>query len=176
MFDTMTFTKIVGAFCGAFLVFLLAKWASETVYAMGSGHGTDDGEVQVAYLIDTGDSGNTAEEVDEGPSFEVLLAAADVGKGQKVFAKCKACHKIEDGANSTGPYLHGIVGRNVDSVTDFAYSGALSAVADIWSPANLNALLESPKKFAPGTSMAFAGLRKPEDRANLIAYLATLGN
>ncbi|MCY4292821.1 MAG: cytochrome c family protein [Roseovarius sp.] len=176
MFDTMTLTKIVGAFCGALLVFMLAKYASENVYAMESGHGSDDGEVHVAYLIDTGDSGNAVEEADEGPSFEVLLAEADVGKGQRVFGKCKACHKLEAGANSTGPYLLGIVGRNVDGVADFAYSGALGAVADVWSPVNLDSFLESPKKFAPGTSMAFAGLRKPEDRANLIAYLDSLGN
>ena len=173
MFDTMTMTKIVGSLCGALLVFLLGKWVAETMYAMGGGHGHGD-EHHAAYVIDTGGDDHGAEEEEEGPDFAALLAEADLDKGKKVFGKCKACHKIEDGANSTGPFLYGVVDRNVGAAAGFGYSGSLVAVADVWSADNLNAFLENPKKFAPGTSMAFSGLKKPKDRANVIAYLDSL--
>ncbi len=170
MFDTMTLTKIVGSVCGALLVFLLGKWAAESLYSTGGGHG--DGHSQ-AYVIETGADESTGES-DSGPSMFELMAAADVGKGEKVFGKCKACHKLEDGANSTGPYLYGVVGRPVDSAEGYSYSGALEKAAEVWTPETLSAFLENPKGYAPGTTMGFSGLKKPEDRANLIAYLDQL--
>lgn len=171
MFDTMTLTKIVGAFCGALLVLMLGKWVSESVYAMGGGHGDDHGQ---AYVIETGgdDAGGADEE--ETVDFATLLAEADAGKGAKVFGKCKACHKLEQGENSTGPYLYGVVGRAVGAADGFSYSGAMQAVAQTWNAEELNGFLENPKGYAPGTKMAFSGLKKPEDRANLIAYLDSL--
>ena len=102
-----------------------------------------------------------------------LLAAADAAAGEKVFAKCKACHKL-DGGNGTGPHLDGVVNRAKASVEGFSYSDALTGMAgDSWTPENLYAFLENPKGYAPGTKMSFAGLPKSEDRANVIAYLAT---
>ncbi len=92
----------------------------------------------------------------------------------KFFGKCKACHKLEDGANGTGPHLWAVVDRVVGSVDGYGYSGALVAVAETWSPENLDGFLENPKKYAAGTKMGFSGLKKPVDRANLIAYLATV--
>lgn len=168
MFDTMTLTKIVGGLCGALLVYLMGNWVAESMYSMGGGHGDDH---HAAYVIDTGedDHGGAAEE--EGPDFAAMYAMADLGKGEKVFGKCKACHKLDDGANSTGPFLHGVVGRDVGAADGFGYSGALKAVAQNWTPETLNAFLESPKGYAPGTSMAFSGLKKPADRVNLIAFL-----
>lgn len=168
MFDTMTFTKILGGFCGALLVFLLGGWAAESLYHTGGGHG--DGHEQ-AYVIDTGEDEGGEEAVEEGPSFAELYASADAGNGERVFNKCKACHKIEDGANGTGPHLHGVVGRAVDSVDGFGYSGALEQVAEVWTPEELFHFLENPGGFAPGTAMSFAGLKKEEDRVNVIAYL-----
>jgi len=113
MFDTMTMTKIVGGFCGMFLVFLLGNWAAETLYHTGGeGHG---GEHHQAYTIDTGTpeaSTNNATDT-QGPDFATIFASADAAKGKKVFKACKACHKTEDGKNSTGPYLYGVVGRPV---------------------------------------------------------------
>jgi cytochrome c len=171
MFDTMTMTKVGGALCGSLLVFLLGNWAAETLYHVGSdGHGD---HAQQAYVIDTGAEEETASEA-EGPDFAELLAAADVGKGEKVFGKCKACHKIEAGANATGPTLHAIVGRAVGAEPGYSFSGNLAAVAETWTAENLNAFLENPKGFAPGTAMSFSGLKKEKDRANLIAYLDTL--
>lgn len=173
MFDTMTMTKIIGGFCGAFLIFLLGKWVAEELYHVGpSGHG-GYGEVTQGYVIDTGEDTASAE-VEEGPDFLEVFASADAGKGERVFNKCKACHKL-DGTNGVGPYLNGVVGRTADAVDGFGYSGALSAVVADWSPEALNGFLESPRSYATGTSMGFNGLPKIEDRANVIAYLQSLG-
>ncbi len=172
--DTMTVTKLTGAFCGSLLVLLLGKFAADLIYH-GSGGGYGEEKVQ-GYVIDTGTEDGAEVVEEEGPTFAELFAAADAGKGEKVFNKCKACHKLDDGANGTGPYLYGVVDRAVGSADGFGYSGNLVAVAETWTPENLDAFLESPSGYAPGTTMAFAGLKKGEDRANLIAYLATIGN
>ena len=172
MFDTMTSTKVIGALCGTFLIFLLVNWAAETLYHVGpEGHGDD---ARNAYVIET-DEGEGEEVAEEVVDFAAVLASADVDKGAKVFGKCKACHKLEDGANSTGPHLFGVVGRDVASVAGFGYSGVLGDIAGDWTPEILNAFLESPKGFAAGTKMTFSGLKKIGDRANLIAYLGTIG-
>ena len=171
MFDTMTLTKIVGSLCGALLVFLLGKWAAETLYHPGGGHGDHSAQ---AYVIEVEGGETETAEADEGPTFEELLASADVGKGAKVWGKCRACHKLEDGANGTGPHLYGVVDRAVGAVDGFGYSGSLVAVADTWSAENLDGFLENPKGWAPGTKMAFSGLKKATDRANLIAYLDSI--
>lgn len=171
MFDTMTFTKIIGGFCGALLIFMLGGWAAEVLYHTGGGHG-DDHAAQ-GYVIEV--EGDEPAEAEVEVAFADVLAAADAGKGEKVFGKCKACHKLDDGANSTGPYLYGVVGRPVGAVDGFGYSGKLSEAADVWSPEHLNEFLANPKKYAPGTTMSFSGLKKIDDRANLIAYLSTIG-
>ena len=164
MLDTMTFTKIAGGLCGALLVLLLGKWAAEELYHVG-GHGKGE----AAYVIEVEETETAAAE--EEVPFEELLAAADIGKGKRVFNKCSACHKLETGKNGAGPYLYGLVGRDIATAEGFGYSGALASQGDMWSVENLNAFLENPKGWAPGTSMSFAGLKKPEDRANVIAYI-----
>lgn len=172
MFDTMTITKAGGALCGSLLIFLFAKWAGESLYHVAAGgHGE---EVAQAYVIDTG-AGDAAEEVVEaGPSFEEVFAAADAAAGEKVFGKCKACHKL-DGANGTGPHLDGVVGRGVGAVEGFGYSSGMAGLGGDWSPEILNAFLEDPKGYVPGTKMSFAGLPKVKDRADVIAYLSSFG-
>lgn len=170
MFDTMTMTKIVGAFCGTLLVFLLGNFAAEKLYDTAS-HG--DGHEQ-GYVIATAEDHSEDKAEEEEVDFGAVMAAADAAKGEKVFGKCKSCHKLEAGANGTGPTLFGVVGSKVDSVDGYAYSGALSAVADVWTPEHLNGFLTKPKDYAPGTKMGFAGIKKIEDRANLIAYLQTV--
>ena len=173
MFDTMTMTKVLGAVCGSLLVFLLGNWAAEALYHTGPEEGGE--EVAQAYSIDTGAAeGETEAGAEAGPPFEEVLAAADVGAGEKVFSKCKSCHKV-DGGDGTGPHLNGVVDRPKASIAGFAYSDALLAMAsDAWTPDNLNGCLTNPKVYAPGTKMGFAGLGKVEDRANVIAYLASL--
>ncbi len=174
MFDTMTFTKILGGLCGALLVFLLGNWAAETLYSTEGGHGDDHSQ---AYVIDTGSDDQVEEVAEAEPTIEEMMVSADADKGKKVFSKCKACHKAEDGENSVGPHLYGVVGRAVGSVDGYgSYSGALNAAADVWNVEALNGFLASPKQYAPGTTMGFNGLSKPQDRANLIAYLDSLDN
>ena len=174
MFDTMTLTKTVGAVCGSLLVFLLAGWAAGSLYSTGGGgHGDEHHQ---AYVIDTGEGDGEAEEAVEEVDFATLLAAADPASGEKLFKKCQACHKLEDGANGTGPTLYQVVNRPVQAVDSFGgYSGALIEAADVWTPENLNGFLENPKNFAPGNKMSFAGFKKPEERADIIAFLENQG-
>jgi len=169
MFDTMTVTKAAAGLFGTFLALLLAKWAAEVLYH-GGGHGGE-----AAYVIETDSAGESAD--GEEVVFEDMLAAADVDKGARVFRKCTACHKLEDGANGTGPYLYGIVDRPVASASGFTgYSAAMQAHGGNWTPEALDAFLERPSGYISGTSMSFAGLKKPQERADLIAYLQTIGN
>ena len=169
MFDTMTMTKIAAAFCGSLLVFLLTLWLAETLYHVGhDGHGDHH---EAAYVIE--DDTEVVEQVVEEVDFEVILASANPDKGAKVFSKCKACHKMTDGANGTGPHLYKVVGRDIGSISEYGYSGTLMEMAGVWDANALNGFLKNPKKYAPGTKMGFAGLQKESDRANLISYLAT---
>lgn len=177
MFDTMTMTKVVGAVCGSLLVFMLAGWAADGLYTVGhGGHGGGHGEgeeLAQAYTIDTGAEEAPAEGEEAAPvDVAALVAAADPAAGEAVFKKCGACHKM-DGTDGVGPHLNGVVGRNHAAVAGYTYSDAMAALsAEPWSPEALYAFLENPKKAMPGTKMAFAGLTKSEERANVIAYLA----
>jgi cytochrome c len=170
MFDTMTLTKAGGAVFGSFLIFLLGGWLSETLYHVGASGGHGEGEITQAYSVEVAAAEEAAAE--EGPDFATVYAAADAAAGEAVFKKCAACHKV-DGTDGTGPHLNGVVERAKASVGGFGYSEALVGMAsETWTPENLNAFLTSPKAYAPGTKMAFNGLPKVEDRANLIAWLA----
>ena len=115
---------------------------------------------------------------DSGPGLNTLLASADVAAGEKVFAKCAACHTVnQGGANGNGPNLWGTVGAAIaQGKGGFAFSDALKSKGGQWSFDNLDAWLKSPREFAPGTKMTFAGLGNPVDRANLIAWLNTQGS
>ncbi|KPU84663.1 cytochrome C [Marinosulfonomonas sp. PRT-SC04] len=172
MFDTMTLTKIVGGFGSALLIFLLGSWAADELYATGGG---GHGETEMA-AGETATDGHAEEAgVETGPSFEELLASADVAAGAKVFKKCKACHKLEAGANATGPSLFGIVGRDVATGAGFTYSDAMVGLGGAWTAERINEFLIKPKVMVPGTKMSFSGLKKEGQRADLIAYLATIG-
>jgi cytochrome c len=101
-------------------------------------------------------------------------AEGDAAKGEKVFVKCKACHEVEQGVNKVGPTLKGLIGRKFAAVPDYKYSEAMLAKAGeglVWDEATLAAYLPDPKKFVPKTKMTFNGLKKPEEIADLIAYL-----
>ncbi len=165
--NTMEITKFVGAICGSQLIFLLIQLAAHAIF--------DTHSDVVAFSVEAPESGAAegeapAEAVDVG----ALVAAADVGKGETVFKKCAACHKL-DGANAVGPHLDGVVGRPVASVEGFSYSDAMQAHGGNWTPEEIFLFLANPKKDIPGTKMSFAGLPKPEDRANVIAYLEQHG-
>tara|TARA_R110000868_G_scaffold192504_16_gene437003 strand:+ start:4018 stop:4638 length:621 start_codon:yes stop_codon:yes gene_type:complete len=112
-----------------------------------------------------------------GPSLNTLLASADVAAGEKVFAKCAACHTVnQGGANGIGPNLWATVGKAHGHVAGFAYSEALKSVPGNWTFEAMDKWLKSPREYAPGTKMTFAGLGNPADRANLIAWLNTQGS
>ena len=105
------------------------------------------------------------------------MAEGDVAKGEKVYKRCKACHKVEDGKNGVGPHMFGIVGRDVASVDGYSYSSAMTEYGsgdEVWDVARLTAYLTKPKDEVPGTKMAFAGLKKEQQIVDLIAYLETL--
>jgi cytochrome c len=130
--------------------------------------------------------GYTVEGVEEesaGPAvaekpIAFYLASADAAKGADVFKKCGACHNAEKGGpNALGPNLWGVLGEGIgQGAGGFAFSDALKGKGGTWDWDKLNEWLTSPKKFAPGTKMTFAGLSKPEDRANVIAYLNKQSN
>lgn len=104
---------------------------------------------------------------------EAAPAATAEAAGEKSFAKCAACHKVEkDAPNGVGPNLHGIVGKAVASAEGFAYSPAMKAKGGNWDEASLDAYLENPRKAVPGNKMAFAGISDAEERKALIEYLA----
>lgn len=114
----------------------------------------------------------------------VALLAIDVGAavaqdadaGKKVFARCRACHDVEQAKNKVGPHLVGIVGRTAGSLPDYAYSEPMKAAGAgglVWDDENIAKYMTDVKGMIPGNKMAFAGLKKPEDIANLIAYLKT---
>jgi cytochrome c len=111
----------------------------------------------------------------QGAGIDGLMAQADPTAGEAAARKCVACHSFEAGGpNKIGPVLHNVVGRDVASVEGFSYSGALQEKEGVWDYQALDAFLSNPREWAPGTKMAFAGVKKDEERADLIAYLRTV--
>ncbi|RYE03431.1 MAG: cytochrome c family protein [Sphingomonadales bacterium] len=105
------------------------------------------------------------------------LAAADAAKGEASFKKCMACHTIaQGGANGIGPNLYGVVGKPHGHLAGFAFSDALKGVPGNWTFEALDAWLTSPRKYAPGTKMTFAGIPDGQERANLIVYMNAQGS
>jgi len=184
MFNTNNLMKFGASAIAALLMLLLANWAASSIYQVAgdAGHGEqgeeDHGPTRgfvIATAEEEHEAGGEEEEVVE-VSFEEVYAAADAAKGEKEFKACKACHKLEDGANSTGPHLFGAVDRARAEVADFKYSDALLALqGSSWTPDELQLYIQNPKDYAPGNKMTYKGMKDIEDRANLIAYLATIG-
>jgi cytochrome c len=121
----------------------------------------------IAGVAQEGEGGAAAEQ-----PIEVYLAKADPAKGQQVFNKCMACHNADQGgANQMGPNLWDVIGEPIGQGKGFAFSPALSSKGGTWNWDNLSQWLTSPRAFAPGTKMTFAGLGNPQDRADVIAFL-----
>ncbi len=114
-----------------------------------------------------------AVEAAAGAAFADLTG--DAAAGEKVFALCRSCHVLEEGVNRVGPSLHNIVGRVSGSVEGFNYTEANANSGITWTPEELFTYLEDPQGVIPGTRMAFPGVKDPQDRADLIAYLQTNG-
>jgi cytochrome c len=119
-------------------------------------------------VVQEGEGGAEAEK-----PIAFYLATADAAAGEQVFKKCTACHNADKGgANALGPNLYGVMGEGIGKGhAGYAFSPALSGVGGTWTWDTMSAWLASPKKFAPGTKMTFAGLSNPQDRANVIAFL-----
>jgi cytochrome c len=169
MLDTMTITKAFGSLCGALLILLLGGWAAEGLYHVGTPEDQARGYVIIDESAEGGDE--PAEEVVE-IAFADVYAAADAGAGERLWRQCQACHAL-NGSDGVGPHLNGVVGRAKHSVDGFNYSDALLGLEGDWTPENLSGFLENPRGYAPGTAMSYNGMSDVEDRANLIAYLAT---
>ena len=115
-------------------------------------------------------------EAAEAP-IAALLQTADAGAGEASFRKCAACHTAnQGGANGLGPNLFGVMGRAVAGTPGFNFSEALRGKGGTWTFEAMNEWLRSPRQYAPGTKMTFAGLSNPEERANLIAWLNAQGS
>jgi len=121
----------------------------------------------IAGVVEEGAGGAAAEQ-----PIAVYLASADPAKGEQVFKKCAACHNADKGgANQIGPNLWGVLGEPIGQGRGFAFTDALAKKGGNWDWDTLSQWLKSPKAFAPGTKMTFAGLGDPQDRANVIAFL-----
>ena len=127
----------------------------------------------IAGVVEEGAGGGGEAE----PPIEALLQTADAAAGEAVFRRCQACHTdTQGGANGLGPNLWGVVGANIAHRPDYAYSDVIGSHGGQWTWENLNQWLRSPRTFAPGTKMTFAGLSNPQDRANIILYLNQQGS
>ncbi len=172
--DSFEFNKIAGAVLGtALVVFGLHSLAGMVYHA--------EKPEKPGYAIEVAEAGAASGEQAGGEqpaavSLGTLLASADAAKGQAVAKNCAGCHDFtEGGPNKVGPNLYGIVGRKHAVHEGFSYSEAMAALKDKdWTYEALNEFILNPKGAIKGTKMAYGGLKKDADRANLLAYLATL--
>lgn len=161
----------------AMMVGKLSGWlyAPDTGDAHG-GHG-EHAEVKRGYQVEVdGDTHVAAAPVEEEEPIDLaaLMALANSDAGAVLAKKCVACHNFDAGSgHKVGPNLWNVVNAPIAGKADFNYSNALSEKGGNWNYENLYAFLNKPKKFAKGTKMAFVGIKKPEDLANMIAYLRT---
>jgi cytochrome c len=172
--DSFELNKIAGAILGTLILVMGLGFVAELIYAPPHVEAKAvDIEVPDEDLAGTGGEPGGEPAV----PFAVLFAEASVEKGASVAKKCAACHNFEAGApNKVGPNLHGVIGRRVAAVEGFSYSDAMRSFGEgkTWSYEELFVYLEAPKRTVPGTTMAFAGLRKPGERADAIAYLRSV--
>lgn len=126
----------------------------------------------IAGVVEEGEGGAAAEQ-----PIGVYLASADLAKGEQSFKKCAACHNAAPGgAHALGPNVHAIMGAPIAGKPGYAYSEALKGKGGTWTWEAMSEWLKSPKSFAPGTKMTFAGLGDPQERANLLAWLNSQGS
>lgn len=175
MNDPLFVNKVVSALLAAALLFFGLPQIAKAVLGGGAHHGAH-GELKLAYPIDyKAEQGGKSEAA--AVDLATLLANANPDAGKRRSAICASCHSFEKGgANQQGPGLWNVVGAPVGSHAGFGYSGALKGLGGQWTFERLDEFLKSPQKYAPGTAMSFAGIAKPEQRAELIAYLRTLSD
>jgi cytochrome c len=130
--------------------------------------------VGTAPAVETAPAAAPAPAAATQPATATLASlTGDVANGEKVFGQCKTCHVAEKGVNRIGPSLWSVVGRPAGSIASYTYSAANKNSGITWTAEKLFSYLEAPQKTVPGTKMTFAGLKKPQDRADVIAWLKT---
>jgi cytochrome c len=169
MMDSFELNKIMGAILGTLLITLALNIVAGGIFTP---HKPAKPGFEIAVTeAPSAAAGPAAPEV----PIEQLLASASAEKGAAVSKKCLACHEFKKGGpNKVGPDLYGVVGRERGSHEGFAYSTGMKAKPGKWTFEDLNHFLTSPRQFIPGTAMAFAGISKATDRADLLVYLNTL--
>lgn len=169
----LTFNKIAAAGLGA--AFLIAGLTQVTGGVFAS-----EKPAKPGYIVEVAEeAAGGAAVADTPPDWGTVLPTADVAAGEATFAKCKSCHVADaSNANGTGPGLHGVVGRKPGSHPGFAYSSGMTefgAKQAAWDYDHIYEFIKNPQKYIAGTKMTFVGLKKPEDRINVIAYLRSQG-
>jgi cytochrome c len=169
----LSFNKIAGAVLATGLALVGLQQLTAGVFSQ-------EKPAKPGYAVEVAEEGGEgAPAADLPPDWGTVLPAANVSAGEATFAKCKSCHTAEaGGANGTGPNLNGVVGRKPGSHAGFAYSGGMTDFGSkqpVWDYDHLYEFIKAPQKYIQGTKMTFVGLKKPEDRINVIAYLKSQG-
>lgn len=167
----LTFNKVAGAVLATGLAIFGLRELSSGIFG-------DEKVEKPGYAVEVAaETGGEAAAADVPPDWGTVLPKADVAAGEQVFAKCQSCHSLT--ANGTGPDLMGVVGRKPGSEAGYSYSPAMQAFAGktpIWDYEHIYEFIKNPQAYIPGSKMTFVGLKKPEDRINIIAFLHTKGS
>jgi cytochrome c len=173
--DSFELNKILGAILGTLLFVMGLGFLAEAIYHPIEGRGPGYALAEAAPVEGAAAGEQAPVQVAD---LGTLLASADPAAGEAAARKCTGCHNFAEGAgNKQGPELYGVVDRAIGTHPDFAYSAGMlehKDKGDLWSYANLDAFLTSPKTFTPGTKMSFPGIKDDKERADVLAYLSTL--
>ncbi len=170
--NDLNFNKIFAALLVAGITASLSGFVASKVFHHEK---LEKNAYQIEGVVSTG-GGAPAAAAQPEPILD-LIASADVAQGQKIAKVCASCHSFDKGGpNGMGPDLFGVVGRAKGSHEGFAYSDGMKKKGGNWDYEDLNHFLWKPKSYVEGTKMTFAGLKKPEERAAVIAWLRTLSD
>ncbi len=172
--DSFEFNKFAGAVLASVLFILGVSILSDTLYAPEEANP----QAYAVAALEEGEGGGEAVAAAEEVPLATLLANADIGRGEKASKKCTACHTFEEGGPARiGPNLYHVVGGPHAHMPGFAYSAAMQAKSgETWTFEELDHFIADPRGYLPGTAMSFAGIKKPQERADLLVYLNSLGS
>ena len=163
--DSFEINKIVAAILVVVLMVIGIDKLSDVIFYV-------DKPETPGYVVEVKQVSTASSTTENKIDIIALMAMGDIASGKKLFKKCISCHSIvKGGKNKIGPALYNVVGRKVGGVADYKYSKVLAAYEKEWTFEELNGFLTKPAKWIKGTKMAYAGLKKEEDRASIIKYL-----